>query len=305
MAAWWSLCQSTQTATSPIFASNLGCIAPEYYEGISITSHEIKNLELSAGKYTKNVHSGQISSNANTLDTAITWGAKYKINNQISASYYGLDIKDRLKRHYINTNVKHPLNEDSSPTYDFNAYHTKWDPEGNIYSETANDKNNRSNSIWALSTAYNTGPHTVMLAYQQNTGNTGYGYNNNRDGGASISLPNSHLFDFVGTGEKSVNLQYTFDFSALDIPNSTWTTAYAYGWDINVANVDRTKLITDNAKENEFFNQIKYTVKSGFAKDVSFRARNYIYHADAAYRESYMPNLDEWRIFLDIPIKLF
>lgn len=108
MAAWWSLCQSTQTATSPVFASNLGCIAPEYYEGISITSHEIKNLELSAGKYTKNVLSGQISSNANTLDTAITWGAKYKINNQISASYYGLDIKDRLKRHYVNTNFKNP-----------------------------------------------------------------------------------------------------------------------------------------------------------------------------------------------------
>ena len=300
-----TLTYGTQTVNSPVFASNLGRIAPEYYEGVSITSHEIENLELTAGKYTKNVRSGQVNSDANKLDKAVTWGAKYKINDQLNASYYGLDIKDRLKRHYVNTNFTQPLSENSSLVYDFNAYHTKWDPEGNTYSETTNDKNNRSNSIWAFSTTYNTGPHSVMLAYQQNTGNTGYDYNNNADGGGSIVLPNSYLSDFAGAGEKSVNLQYSFDFGALDIPGLTWTTAYAYGWDIDVANADRTQLITDNAKESEFFNQIKYTVQSGFAKDVSFRARNYIYRADASYRDNYMPNIDEWRVFLDIPIKLF
>ncbi|WP_163124259.1 OprD family outer membrane porin [Acinetobacter portensis] len=300
-----TLVYGTQLVNSPVFASNLGRLAPEYYEGLSITSHEINNLELSAGKYTKNVRSGQVGSDANNLDKAITWGAKYKINEQLNASYYGLDIKDRLKRHYVNTNFKQSLSNDRSLTYDLNGYHTKWDPDGNTYSETTNDKNDRANTIWSISATYNTGPHNVMLAYQQNIGNTGYDYNNNGDGGASIALPNSYLSDFAGAGEKSVNLQYTFDFSAFNIPGLTWTSAYVYGWDINVANADRTKLITSSAKETEFFNQIKYTVQSGFAKDVSFRARNYIYRADEAYRDNYMPNTNEWRIFLDIPITLF
>ena len=294
----------TQTVNSPVLASNVGRLAPEYYEGLSITSNEIKDLELTLAKYTRNVGPSQVHRDAKRLDRAVTWGARYKVNDQISTSYYGLDIKNRLERNYINANFIQPLSSDSSIVYDFNGYHTKWDPDGNTYSETTDDKNNRSNSIWAISTTYNKGAHSVMLAYQQNTGNTGYDYNNNADGGGSIVLPNSYLSDFAGADEKSINLQYTYDFSEKFIPGLSWTTAYVYGWDINVANPDRTKLIATNAKENEFFNQIKYTVQSGFAKDVSFRARNYIYHADKEYRDNYMPNIIEWRIFLDIPFNI-
>lgn len=295
----------TQTVDSPAFASNLGRIAPEYYTGVSITSHEIKDMELTLGKYTKNVRSGQVGSDDNHLDRALSWGTKYQINDHLKTSYYGLDIKDHLRRHYANANFKQDLTTDKSLTYDLSAYHTKWDENGVTSSETTSDKNNRKNTIWAFSTTYNTGPHSVMLAFQQNIGNTGYDYNNNEDGGASIALPNSYLSDFSGAGEKSVNLQYSFDFSALDIPGLTWTTAYVYGWDIDVANADKSALLTSNAKETEFFNQIKYTVQSGFAKDVSFRARNYIYRADEEYRGIYMPNTDEWRVFLDIPVDLF
>ncbi len=73
-----------------------------------------------------------------------------------------------------------------------------------------------------------------------------------------------------------------------------WTSAYVYGWDIDTAT-------TDNSKESELFNQVKYTMQDGFAKDASLRVRYSHYRAD----KEYGTDTNEWRIFLDIPVKLF
>jgi hypothetical protein len=290
----------TQVLDIPVLASNTARMVPEYFEGTLITSREIKDLEVIAGKFTKNQYSDQINSDGRHLDNAIVWGAKYKFDDQLNASYYGLDSEDKLERHYINANYTLPLAEKRSLTLDFNGYHTKWDKQAGTYSSTIGNKDvdGRSNSIWSLSGTVNQGAHSVMLAYQQNTGNTGYDYGENADGAQSIYVANSYLSDFIGNHEKSAQVQYNLNFADYGIPGLNWTSAYVYGWDI--------KTPTDNsATESEFFNQVKYTVQSGFAKDASLRLRNSIYRADQAYNNVYMPDTNEWRIFLDIPVKLF
>lgn len=291
----------TQVLDLPVLASNTGRMVPEYFEGTLITSHEIKNLELVAGKFTKDQMSDQIATDQNKLDDAIVWGAKYKFDDQLSASYYGLDSKNALERHYINANYKYPLANKSSFTVDFSGYHTEWDKQAFTYSSPLGDTNvdGRSNNIWALSGTYNQDAHTVMLAYQQNTGNTGYDYGQNADGFQSIYLPNSYLSDFIGKHEKSVQVQYNLDLGTYGVPGLNWTTAYVYGWDIDVVNNP------EEGKEREFFNQVKYTVQSGFAKDASLRLRNSIYRANNAYDSAYIGDTNEWRIFLDIPVKFF
>lgn len=295
----------TQVLDLPVLASNTGRMVPEYFEGTLITSHEIKNLELVAGKFTKDQMSDQINRdsdvNGHGLDRAIVWGAKYKFDDQLSASYYGLDSKNALERHYINANYKYPLANKSSFTVDFSGYHTEWDKQAFTYSSPLGDTNvdGRSNNIWALSGTYNQDAHTVMLAYQQNTGNTGYDYGQNADGFQSIYLPNSYLSDFIGKHEKSVQVQYNLDLGTYGVPGLNWTTAYVYGWDIDVVNNP------EEGKEREFFNQVKYTVQSGFAKDASLRLRNSIYRANNAYDSAYIGDTNEWRIFLDIPVKFF
>ncbi|WP_407303135.1 OprD family outer membrane porin [Acinetobacter sp.] len=291
----------TQVLDLPVLASNTGRMVPEYFTGVLATSHEIENLEVIAGKFTKNQYSDQINTDGENLDRAGVWGAKYKFNDALNASYYGLDSKNKLERHYVNANYKQALANDSSLTYDFSGYHTEFDEQATTYSSTIGNKDvsGRSNNIWAISGTYNTGAHNVMLAYQQNTGNTGYDYGQNADGYQSIYLPNSYLSDFVGNHEKSAQVQYSYDFGAMNVPGLTWTTAYVYGWDINVAGT------AQEGKENEFFNQVKYTVQSGFAKDASLRVRNSIYRANNAYENAYIGDTNEWRIFLDIPVKLF
>lgn len=291
----------TQVLDLPVLASNTARLVPEYFTGTLLTSREIKDLEVIAGKFTKDQYSDQVNTDGRHLDRAIVWGAKYKFDDNLNASYYGLDSKDKLERHYVNVNYKQPLANESSLTYDFSGYHTKFDEGAFTYSQTTDDLSNRKNNIWAISTAYNTGPHNIMVAYQQNSGNVGYDYGENADGGQSIYLPNSYLSDFIGNDEKSAQIQYSLDFGKLGIlPGLNWTTAFVYGWDIKVKNV------TDDAQEREFFNQVKYTVQSGFAKDTSLRIRNSYYRASDEYQNgNYIGDTNEWRLFLDIPVKLF
>ncbi|WP_111895014.1 OprD family outer membrane porin [Acinetobacter sp. MB5] len=301
-----TLTYGTQVLDIPVLASNTIRMVPEYFTGTLITSHEIKNLEVIAGKFTKDQMSDQIATDQNNLKRAYVWGAKYKFNDQLSGSYYGLDSKDALTRHYADVNFKQPLSADSSLTYDLSGYHTEWDKGASAsiskYDDTSSD---RSNNIWALSATYNKGPHTVMLAYQQSTGNSAYDYGENADGFQSIYLPNSYLSDFNGRGEKSLQLQYNVDLGAFGVPGLSFTTAYVYGWDINTYAYNNTANTTRNAKESEFFNQFKYTVQSGFAKGVSLRLRESIYRNSDSYAAIYMPDTNETRIFLDIPIKFF
>ncbi|NHB59216.1 OprD family porin [Acinetobacter sp. 194] len=304
----------THVLDIPVLASNTARIVPEYFTGFLVKSHEIKDLELVAGKFTKDQYSDRLSSDGNHLDRAVIWGAVYKFNDRMNGSYYGLDEQDLIDRHYINLNYTQPLADDSSINYDFSGYYTKFSKNASTYSATGyvqpgyNISGNanegfagveKSNSIWSLSADYKKGPHSVLLGYQQNTGNVGYDYGGNADGYQSIYVSNSYLSDFVGNHEKSLQLRYNYNFKNWSLPGLTWTSAFVYGWDIDVLNSDK------EGKEHEFFNQVKYTVQDGFAKGASLRLRNSMLRANAAYTPVYMGNVNEWRIFLDIPVKLF
>ncbi|MEB5930005.1 OprD family outer membrane porin [Acinetobacter schindleri] len=299
----------TQILDIPVLASNTARLVPEYFEGLLVTSNEIDNLSLTAGKFTKNQYSDQIETDGRNLDRAIVWGAKYKFSDALNASYYGVDVEDKLDRHYINANYSYALANGSTLTHDVSGYHTKFSKNASTYSATGGVADGyadsgiagteKTNDIWAISTSYSKDVHNVMLAYQQNFGDIGYDYGGNADGAQSIYLPNSYLSDFVGNDEKSLGLQYNYSFKNHGLPGLNWTTAFVYGWDIDVRDEDK------EGQEREFFNQVKYTVQSGFAKDASLRLRHSYYRASDNYQSNYIGDTNEWRIWLDIPVKLF
>lgn len=296
-----TLTYGTQVLDIPVLASMTTRNTPEYFVGTLLQSREINNLELLAGKFTKNQLPEHIATDQNQLDRAYVWGAKYKFNEQLSASYYGSDIQDKLERHYINTNFKQNLANAASLTYDFNAYSNTFEPGATTYfSGAANTRTqDLHNYIWAFSTTYNQGPHSLMAAYQQNTGGIGFDYGANADGAQSIYLPNSYMSDFNSKDEKSIQLQYTLDFANLKVPGLKWTTAYVHGWDIDVIGTD-----IHDAKEREFFNQLSYTVQSGFAKNVNVRVRHSILR-ESDLNANAIGDTNETRIFVDFPIKFF
>lgn len=302
----------TQVSEIPVIASNTARLTPEYYTGLYIESNEIKDLTLIGGKFTKNQWSNDISSDQQGLGSAIFWGAKYKFNDQVNASYYGVDVKDKLERHYANANYNFAVPNDANVTLDAVAYNTQWEAGAATGSHTTDNLADRENTIWGVSATYNKDAHNVMLAYQDNAGNTGYDYAYNAGGLQSIYVPNSYLSDFNGNDEKSVGLQYNYNFKNHGLPGLNWTTAFVYGWDIDVAEKNNPAQIIDQAEEHEFFNQVKYTVQSGAFKDASLRLRHSYLRASDTYNNAkgnYVSNAigstNEWRIWLDIPVKLF
>jgi hypothetical protein len=301
----------TQVMDLPILASNTVRLVPEYFTGVLVESNEIDNLELKAGKFTKNQMSNDISTDGQGLDRAVLWGAKYTFNDQVNTSYYGIDVKDKLERHYANVSYAKGLKDDASFTFDVSGYHTDWEEGAATDSHATNDLSNRQNSIWAVSAGYSKDVHSVLLAYQDNAGNTGYDYAYNADGFQTIYLPNSYLSDFIGNDEKSVQLQYVYNFKNRGLPGLTWVSAFVYGWDIDVSERSNPAKVVDQAEEHEFFNQLKYTVQSGPLKDASFRLRHsYLRMSDTyndynKYNSNGIGSTNEWRMWLDIPVKLF
>lgn len=301
----------TQVSEIPVIASNTARLTPEYYTGLYIESNEIKDLTLIGGKFTKNQWSNDISSDQQGLGRAIFWGAKYKFNDQVNASYYGVDVKDKLERHYANANYNFAVPNDANVTLDAVAYNTQWEAGAATGSHTTDNLADRENTIWGVSATYNKDAHNVMLAYQDNAGNTGYDYAYNAGGLQSIYVPNSYLSDFNGNDEKSVGLQYNYNFKNHGLPGLNWTSAFVYGWDIDVADRNNRTEIIDQAEEHEFFNQVKYTVQSGAFKDASLRLRYSYLRSSSSYNNQKVNNSEgigstnEWRIWLDIPVKLF
>lgn len=301
----------TQVSEIPVIASNTARLTPEYYTGLYIESNEIKDLTLIGGKFTKNQWSNDISSDQQGLGSAIFWGAKYKFNDQVNASYYGVDVKDKLERHYANANYNFAVPNDANVTLDAVAYNTQWEAGAATGSHTTDNLADRENTIWGVSATYNKDAHNVMLAYQDNAGNTGYDYAYNAGGLQSIYVPNSYLSDFNGNDEKSVGLQYNYNFKNHGLPGLNWTSAFVYGWDIDVADRNNRTEIIDQAEEHEFFNQVKYTVQSGAFKDASLRLRYSYLRSSSSYNNQKVNNSEgigstnEWRIWLDIPVKLF
>ena len=50
---------------------------------------------------------------------------------------------------------------------------------------------------------------------------------------------------------------------------------------------------------------MKYTVQSGFDKYASLRFRHSYYRASDEYQSAYIGDTNEWRLWLDIPVKFF
>ncbi len=192
----------------------------------------------------KNQWSNDISSDQQGLGSAIFWGAKYKFNDQVNASYYGVDVKDKLERHYANANYSFPTASGASVTLDAMGYNTKW----KVGAETTDPRSETEElTRFGVYLQAITGTHNLMLAYQDNAGNIGYDYAYNADGLQSIYVPNSYLSDFKGNDEKSVGLQYNYNFKNHGLPGLNWTTALVYGWDIDVAEKNNPAQIIDQS----------------------------------------------------------
>ncbi|MCG6575242.1 OprD family porin [Pseudomonas sp. AF32] len=296
------LAYGDQMPALPVLSYDNSRLLPESYTGTLITSKEIKGLELNAGRFTAESRKSAEGRDSGGLKSINVLGGSYQFTEQFKASLYASDVEDVLKKQYVNANYVFPLAKDQSLTLDFNAYRTQLD---NSYVRE-NNVTGDDNKIWSLAATFATGPHSFTLAHQRSTGdsNLGYAYggyqrgqNRVGDGGNTIYLANSYWSDFNAEDERSWQLGYGLDFTTFGIPGLTYNVAYVRGDNI-------TTSTSEGGTEREIFNQFKYVVQNGPAKDLSVRLRSSVLRVSQKSSE-YNVSGNELRVFVDYPINVF
>ena len=189
----------------PVLSYDNSRLLPESYTGTMITSEEIKDLKLVAGRFTAQTRKSAEGRDSGDLKSINVWGAAYKFTDAFSGAYYSSDDEDVLKKQYVNLNYVWALPKDQALTFDFNGYKNRLDKDFAV-------DDARDNKIWSLAATWAVGIHSFTIAHQRSTGETGYvygGYRNNGgtgDGGNSIYLANSYWSDFNGKDERSWQL---------------------------------------------------------------------------------------------------
>jgi ribosomal protein L27 len=281
----------------PVLSYDNSRLLPESYTGTMITSKEIKDLTLVAGRFTAQTRKSAEGRDSGDLKSINVYGASYKFTDALSGAFYASDDEDTLKKQYVNLNYVFALPQDQSLSFDFNGYKTKLDKD--IAVDDARD-----NKIWSLAATWATGIHSFTIAHQRSTGETGYNYGGVRsnggfsDGGNTIYLANSYWSDFNGKDERSWQLGYGVNLSTVVTPGLSYKIAYVRGDNID----DGTN--RGSGDERELFSQMTYVVQSGPAKDLSLRLRNsWLRVSDNA--SNYNVGGNETRIFIDYPINVF
>ena len=292
------LAYGDQQPSLPVLSYDNSRLLSEAYTGTMITSNEIDGLTVHAGRFHAQARKSDEGRDSGGLNAIEVLGGSYQFNDNVRTALYASDVEDVLKRQYANLNYIRPLNGGDTLTMDFSGYRTKQDKEW----DSRGDRNN----LWSLSANYATGPHDFTLAYQRSSGDTGYNYGFYQnegavgDGGTTIWVANSFWSDFNAEDERSWQLGYGLDFTQFGIPGLSYNFAYIRGTDITVRN-SVTNVREDSASEREIFNQFKYVVQSGAAKDLSIRLRSSVLRAS----NSYVQDGNEVRIFVDFPMNIF
>lgn len=283
-----TLTYGSQMPALPVLAYDDGRLLPETFEGTMITSREIEGLELNAGRFTAQNEmrqSGRDSAGLKSIDVA---GGSYAFTKDFSAALYYSDLEDRYKRKYANLNYNLPLTEEQALGFDFNIYKSDYDRQFG----------GGDNTIWSLAAKYSVGAHAFILAHQRNTGDRGFDYGVG-DGGGAIFVANSFLSDFNLEDERSWQASYELDFATYGVPGLSFKTAYIWADDITTR--DAAGAITaDDGKEHELFNQVKYTVQSGAAKDLSFRLRSSVLRSNSEVGT----DTNEVRFYVNYPLSV-
>ncbi|EMH4163828.1 OprD family outer membrane porin [Pluralibacter gergoviae] len=291
------LSYGTQHPILPILYADDSRLLQETYTGTLLTSQEIEGLDVNAGYFTDEQRKSDDRHNSG-LKSMTFGGASYQFNDQFSGAFYASHVENVLNKQYLGLNFKQPFATGQQMVLDFNGYNSRL-TRG--YADSLDT--GRNNTIWSMAASYIWDIHTFKLAYQQNSGSTGYNYGGYRskggvgDGGNTIWLANSYWSDFNGEDERSWQGSYGLDFAGLGLPGLSWTTAYVRGDNIKTS-------ATSNGKEHEWFNQLQYQVQDGPAKDLKVKLRYSVLRvSDRA--SDYNVSGNEIRVFVDYPFNVF
>ena len=302
-----TLAVGEMTVESPVFDTADKRLQPEYASGLLLSSREFDGVDLQAGHFSafKNQDAstgkGDFSGyGATTRNGAIDFiGADLFTGQALGGALYASELSDTWRQYYANLHTTL-----GDLFLDGNLYRTR--DQGRA-SAGAIDT-----TAYSLLGKYRINAQAFTLAYQKINGDTPFDF----VGGDSIYLANSIKYaDFNGPGERSWQARYDLDLGALGIPGLNFMARYVSGRGIDGSHAPRGGAYNpfdadtgtyrpaqgDGGRHWERDLDLRYTVQSGPAKDLSLQLSHVTHRANSAQAGD---DIDRLYIVIQYPLKL-
>ena len=300
----------------PVVSFNDGRLLPQLFEGAQITSNDIDNLTLIAGK----LEQTKTRSSTDSVDLRIARpkefdifnaesdafyyaGADYKGFKDLTLQYYFGNLEDFYKQHFVGLIHSTKWGEGTLKT-DLRYFDSSSDGKnsraaGRAQGYVSNgywplgdaDQNEVDNQTWSALFTYSLNGHSLGLGYQEVGGNSAFPFLNQGDGSTAYLITDRQIGKFLSAGEKTTLIEYSYDFASVGVPGLKVSSAYLKG-----TNVDRAG---SDGKEWERDFRVDYTVQSGTFKGVGLTWRN------ASIRGNVTDDADENRLIVSYSLPLF
>ncbi|WP_349618421.1 OprD family porin [Azotobacter salinestris] len=295
----------------PVLTYNDGRLLPQMFHGAQVTSNEIKDLTLTAGKiehsternssdsYGLSIAGANSGSRAQFSNEFYYGGADYKPTKDLLLQYYYGNLRDFYKQHFFGLvhDWKLPVGALKS---DLRYFYS--DSDGKNESSSGRAEGYRSsgangssgevdNNLWSAMFTYSLAGHALSAGYQKVTGNSDFPHINLGTGRTLHLITNAQVGKFASAGENTWVAGYAYDFAAIGVPGLKTSLTYFSGDDIDAAGSDN--------KEWERNFRVDYTVQEGMLKGVGLSWRN------AALRGNDTRDQDENRLVVSYSLPLF
>ncbi|WP_110970508.1 OprD family porin [Pseudomonas huaxiensis] len=274
--------------------ANTGRILPQTFDGGLLTIKELDGLTVTGARFermtdrdstnavglTLNNKNRRFSSTAEG-DAYLIGGADYSLGKQVLLSYQYAELEKVYRQHF------------------FALVHTASFGPGKLKSDLrymlSNDAGAAcggridSGALNALFT-YSLGGHAVGLGLQKMNGATSMPFINGTDPYLTNYI---QINDFAEPGERSWQVRYDYDFSAIGVPGLAFMSRYVRGDQADAATA------AGAGHEWERNTDLGYVFQSGVLKNVGVKWRN------AAYRSSFARGADENRLIVSYTLPIW
>ncbi|WPP00136.1 OprD family porin [Pseudomonas sp. HR96] len=284
----------------PVIMSNDGRLVPQWWTGGQVTSNDIKDVTLIAGKITE--AKGRNSSN--TEDLSISGangggnsnlatgrrsndfryaGADYKVTKDLLLQYYFGNLEDFYNQSFVGLVHNWSIGPGVLKS-DLRYFHSSSDgKDGNntLYYSTGAYQNSPSgrgevdNNLASGLFLYTVAGHTFGGGYQVSNGSSDFPWLNQGDGSSNYTITDMQIQKFGRAGEKTWQARYSYDFAKLGVPGATFGIVYLRGDNIDLySNAARPVQTADGANEWERDITIAYVVPEGPLKNFGVMWKN-------------------------------
>jgi len=294
----------------PVVTPSDGRLLPQTFQGAQITSKEIKDLTLIAGKLERSTERNSSDSSGLSIGGANSGskaqfsnefyygGADYKVTKDLLLQYYYGNLRDFYKQHFLGLVHNWQLPVGSLKT-DLRYFYSDSDgenstasgrAEGYVSSGSPGGNGEVDNNLWSAMFTYSLKGHALSAGYQKSSGNSDFPNLNKGTGRTLHLITNAQIGKFSSAGENTWVTGYSYDFKEIGIPGLKAGVTYFSGDDIDANGSDK--------REWERDVRVDYKVQEGMLKGVGFTWRN------AMLRGNDTRDQDENRLIVNYSIPL-